>query len=35
MSRIFFALIATVLAPIATQDALIEKIKVGNWEGGA
>jgi len=35
MSRIFFALIATVLAPVATQAALIEKIKVGNWEGGA
>lgn len=35
MRRVFFALIATALAPIAAQAALIEKIKVGNWEGGA
>lgn len=35
MRRIFVALFATVLAPVAAQAAQIERIKIGNWEGGA
>jgi hypothetical protein len=35
MGQVFFALIVSALAPVAAQAALIETIKVGNWEGGA
>ena len=35
MRQMFFALVATALAPFAAQAAQIERIKVGNWEGGA
>lgn len=35
MHRIRLALIIAALAPIAAHSALIEKITIGNWEGGA